>query len=454
MATCDVFALADYLAARFECKFVIVLGCRDPAKLQALYSKYKLIGFDDDKNSLLSCTQNFPEGNWVKHDLEGRKTINLSDEILSQGLILCSDVILNMREPHYMLSSIKEMMNHAKVGLLSSGAKQEVNNHLMELEQLIEPFQFNIEFTGLTPDTGRILESEEQEAIVILGHNHWNKKVKPRDNKIIAIMPTYNEKDIVYHSIKKLVVQQIYVYVIDNWSTDSSLYEVNKFKVNPYLLGVEQFPKEGPSRYSQWSEILKRVAHVAQELDGDWFILHDVDEIRESPWEDLNLREAVNYVDQMGYNAVNFTVINFHPVDNGFQTGQFESYFKFFNFGREPFYFNQTKMWKKVGDQEVILHEDGGHTAQFAGSKVCPYKFLSRHYPLRSQQHANQKIFHDRKNRWDPEEIAKDWHTHYYLISEGDSVLWNPEELIRFEMNGENSFYRKYLLERISGLGI
>lgn len=79
-----------------------------------------------------------------------------------------------------------------------------------------------------------------------------------------------------------------------------------------------------------------------------------------------------------------------------------------------------------------------------------PYKFLLKHYPIRSQAHGEKKIFLERKSRWHPDERRKGWHSQYDEIREGYNFLRQPDKLILFDTD----FYKKYLVERLSGIGI
>jgi hypothetical protein len=82
---------------------------------------------------------------------------------------------------------------------------------------------------------------------------------------------------------------------------------------------------------------------------------------------------------------------------------------------------------------------------------VYPFKFLLKHYPVRSQKHGEKKVFRERKARWNPEERAKGWHTHYDTMEEGDRFLLPASEQEFFD---EDHFLKTYLVERLSGVGI
>jgi hypothetical protein len=184
-------------------------------------------------------------------------------------------------------------------------------------------------------------------------------------------------------------------------------------------------------------------------LQADWFIYQDVDEIRVSPWNNMNLKEAIYTVDRMGYNAIDHTVIVFEPVNNGFsQDLDFEEYFKYFHFGKRPGHFSQIKNWKNLKTTDIVL---SGHSVQFKKRRVFPYKFLLKHYPIRSQSHGERKIFAERKARFPPEERKKGLHIQYDMYEPGCSFLVDPKFLIRFE---KEKFNAEFLIERLSGIGV
>ena len=57
---------------------------------------------------------------------------------------------------------------------------------------------------------------------------------------------------------------------------------------------------------------------LAATLEANWFLHHDADEFRESPWPDLDLLGALERVDALGYSAIDFRVLNFRPTHDDF----------------------------------------------------------------------------------------------------------------------------------------
>jgi len=266
---------------------------------------------------------------------------------------------------------------------------------------------------------------------------------------VVAIMAVYNESDVIVRSIKKLLAQGIDVYIIDNWSTDGT-YEVVADTFGSELAGLERFPEAGPIENFDLHSLLKRKEEIAKALRADWFIHCDADEIRYSPWHGVSLRDAIYRVDQEGYNAINHTVVEFHPTDNGFgRDADFEKYFQYFSFGAQQADFVRVNAWKNSG-QLVSLAATGGHQIIFEGRSIYPYKFLIKHYPVRSQEHGARKVFLERRGRYLPAAKARGWHFHYDHLRESHRFLADPSALTWFD---SERFYGDYLAQRLTGIG-
>ncbi|SFR08726.1 glycosyltransferase [Desulfoscipio geothermicus] len=457
-----IYLFAAFLGHRYECKYIINIGGGNGASLAGFHPNFQFIGigsgFDFHLNKML-----FPFVKWLEHDLENPGSISLPQELLSNSVIICTDVIQHLNNPHHLLATIKKWMDYAPVCLLSAPAADLARDitsrgslahsspapkwNLKEFEQFLLSFGFNITHTGLALDG----TSREKNIILSIIEKNNLQCNCPDSFKVVAIMAAYNEEDIIYHSIKRLIDQEIYVYVIENWSTDATYEIIKQFEGNDFFLGSERYPPGGRESYFHLKGLLKRTEELAKKINADWFIHHDVDEIRESPWPGVNLKEGIYRADRMGFNAIDHTVITFCPVDNGFAPGSdFERYFKYFEFSKHPGDFIRINAWKNTG-KPVLLSFSGGHEIAFAGRRVFPYKFLMKHYPIRSQSHGEKKVFADRKPRWHPEERAAGWHTHYDNIAPESSFLRRREELRYFN---RAAFHKEFLLDRLSGIGI
>jgi glycosyltransferase involved in cell wall biosynthesis len=114
--------------------------------------------------------------------------------------------------------------------------------------------------------------------------------------RVVALISAYNEEDIIVPCLQYLIKQGLEVYLIDNWSTDSTV-ELASELLGKGLLAIEKFPQGGPPEHYVWKDILSRIEQLPEEIEADWFLFQDVDEIRASPWPGLSLRDAILKVD-------------------------------------------------------------------------------------------------------------------------------------------------------------
>ncbi len=305
---------------------------------------------------------------------------------------------------------------------------------------------------GLLPTfAGRLSQggTTDVDAVIVDRVVGEGKEVAPPDFRVVAVMTAYNEEDIIGPSIAALVGGGIDVHLIDNWSTDRTHAIAEQF-LGRGLVGLERYPEE-PTPTFELARLLHRVEEVAAGLRTDWCVHHDADERKVSPWPGRSLRDALWVVQRSGFNAIDQTVLNFRPVDNGFVAGaDFEEYFRSFEFGSELGDQLKIQAWRNTG-QRVVLAESGGHEAVFAGRRVFPYKFLLKHYPIRSQAHGHRKILVERRARWNPVERTKGWHVHYDDVTPTHRFVRDPKELLQF-VDGRTQL--DYLVPFVSGVGL
>jgi Glycosyl transferase family 2 len=252
--------------------------------------------------------------------------------------------------------------------------------------------------------------------------------------RVLAFVPAYNEGDILPDAVSHLLRQGVCVYVLDNWSSQPLNWMLEDRALSGPSFYYERFPERRPQTYN-WTEILHRVEQLARGFEGfDWCMLNDADEIRRSPRPGENLHDAFERVDAMGYNSINFQVLDFPPIDNGY-SGDPERYFTRHKplSGYEGLY--HIKAWKNDPSLKLQLAVSGGHYAVLGANQTRLYrhKFISKHYPIRSQQHGERKVFLERKPRWNSGERAKLWHVQYDGIEPGHNFLCDPADLIEYD---------------------
>lgn len=271
--------------------------------------------------------------------------------------------------------------------------------------------------------------------------------VVPKQFRVLAVIHFYNEADILEMTIKYLLENDIDIYLADNWSDDGGYEIAQRYREKyPQRVFLEQFPKTGPSGNYDWYHQLERTEQITEEIAYDWYIHYDVDEMRLGPWRDKNLRETLYYIDQLGYNAVDNTVIDFkltkEDENNIFMC---DTYFDF-RHTRDGYL--QRKTWKRTDGIE--LKKSAGHTVRIEEPKIFPLKILNRHYPLRSAQQAHRKIFVDRKPRFAKERKERGWHGHYEDIHTGKDLFTPADNLITWD----GSVWDKYYISLFMGCAI
>jgi len=251
---------------------------------------------------------------------------------------------------------------------------------------------------------------------------------------VTAVISSYNEADIIGTVISHLVENGLDVYLIDNHSTDDTVAVASRW-LGRGLVGIETFPEGSESHeHFPWEAILARKIFLTRRLGSTWVMHHDADEIRESPWPGVTLRDAIRWVDQVGYNAIGFRPLNFPPVDDRFTKGMdprahFMRWEDVADYDRV-----QVKCWK-IGADDVEL-ADGGHEVRFSQRRVFPIPFILRHYPVRGQTHGLRKVLTERKNRFLESELERGWHVQYDSIKdESHQFLRNPASLRPFDLD-------------------
>jgi sugar-specific transcriptional regulator TrmB len=256
----------------------------------------------------------------------------------------------------------------------------------------------------------------------------------PGSFSVTAIMASYNEEDIIGLSLQHLIEQGVSVYLIDRASTDATVAEAQRF-AGKGLIAIERlpedsaFPAEDAQRFS-WARILERTQKLAQELDGDWFIHHGVDEFRESPWPHLDLCQAIRRVQAAGYNAIDFAAFGFPPTDDNYRKGDdLRATFRYCEPARR---FDRLRInaWKK---SSVDLLSSGGHEAIVAERRVFPVRFLLRHYPIRNQAQGERKILQEGEPRRDPAERALGSYAQYDGVESGARLIRDPATLTAYD---------------------
>ena len=238
------------------------------------------------------------------------------------------------------------------------------------------------------------------------------------------------------------------VCVIDDGSTDDTLNKIKSQYHNNQRVIIRSRVKQKDFLLFDILLLKEKIA-IEYKEKYDWFMHLDSDEIRVSPFIGIKMQDAISYIDYVGYNAIDFSVIDFrYDIAEMPIYRDFEKNMHFFEFGKRPGHFNQVKCWKKI--DEFKLAGTGGHNIKFSGMKIYPFKFLLKHYPYRNLEQANRKLYIDRAGRIEAGHKDRGWHVHYIKHME-QGVEFDIKQLIDFN---KVDFFEHFLFERISGVGI
>lgn len=222
--------------------------------------------------------------------------------------------------------------------------------------------------------------------------------------RVVAILAAYNERRFIEPCLEHLHKHGVDAYLIDNCSTDNTVALAERW-LGRGLIGIESFPR-GEGDVYDWRGLLRRKEEIARELDADWFIHLDPDELRLPPASGPTLREALETVDGEGFNAVDFAEFTFVPSreDPDHDHPDFQRTLRTYYTFAGPRSPHQLKAWK--AHPEATL-ESGGHRVSFPEVKIYPRQFRMKHYLILSIPHAIEKYV---ERRYNPEEVESGWH--------------------------------------------
>src|SRR5687768_918332 len=112
--------------------------------------------------------------------------------------------------------------------------------------------------------------------------------------RIVALLTVRNEALYMARCLEHLYRQGIETCVIDNESTDETLSIVKGFMAR----GVFRIETQAYPGYFDLVGQLMLKEKLINEIDADWFIHYDADEIREAPLPYTTLRHGIEAADR------------------------------------------------------------------------------------------------------------------------------------------------------------
>jgi glycosyltransferase involved in cell wall biosynthesis len=406
-----------------------------------------------DRADRIAATRARLGGTWLEHDFESRPLIVSERHAVERSVVVCNDLLARPFARENVLRTLVDTVSRGATAIVTAPAAEAgLRGGLRASEMLAMLAEAGLAptFFGRTATDDVRFEKATLLAIVepdALRPQVW--RTPPDDFTVVAIITAFNEADVIERTIEHLISQGVQTYLMDNWSNDDTVRLASKY-LGRGVVAIERNPLQDTASYDL-EKVLSRMEHLSQALDADWFIDYDADEIRRSAFRGVGLRDALYAVDRLGYNAVDFTVMNYRPTDESFVPGSsLEAHFRGFEWGKTPDHLRQRKGWKNLG-KPVFLLERAGHDVLFRDRNLYPYKFMNKHYPVRSQAHGERKVVKERRERFNRRERdLRKWHVHYDEWPVAPNFLYDPSALVH---DDPATFHENYFVERLTGIG-
>jgi glycosyltransferase involved in cell wall biosynthesis len=220
--------------------------------------------------------------------------------------------------------------------------------------------------------------------------------------RILAMLQTYNEERFIGPCVEHLHQQGVGVHLIDNQSTDRTL-QIAESYLGRGIVAIETLPRNDCFELRAQCQHQER---LAENLDADWLIHHDADEIRVSPDRRTSLAQAIAEADEAGFNAINFLEFAFVPTREqpDHEHARFRETMRWY-YPFLPSFPHRLNAFKRQ-DGPVELAFSAGHRARFPGRAIAPQSLYMRHYLYLSPQHALEKFV---RRRFAEDEVADGW---------------------------------------------
>ena len=457
------YELLSFLARTSMPSRIIVIGTASKDNIRRFNLELELIYIGSTQIDHNDPT-NPPQEQFIECNLEHGLSC-VPSFIWNKALVICADVLEHLQEPEVLARDLAMVRRDCAFMLVSTPDRVRTRGVLDQGPPLdpAHTMEWAIdEFTRFLKDCGFETKlrvgymrsnslGEPKSTVIAFAGRETEYEPVDSNLRVAAIIHVFNESDIIEVTIKHLIREGVEVHVIDNWSDDGSFELCGRLLAEGQITNLSRFP-DYPSAKYDWTKQLQRTEDYAKNLAADWIMHCDADELRLSPWPTVTLLDAIKFVDTLGYSAIDFTVLNFFFTDCVSSATKFNpDNFVKFDFGRHSSYLWQIKAWKNLSIN-VDLSASGGHSAEFPNRRVYPLKFLTKHYPLRSERQANLKVYSDRISRLSTEREEKGWHQHYDLLQFAKSVEpWSSLELQPFD---QHMFNMEFIVEALSGIGI
>jgi hypothetical protein len=220
--------------------------------------------------------------------------------------------------------------------------------------------------------------------------------------RVVAVLAVRNERPYLANCLSHLIESGIDFAIVDNDSTDGSSELIHNREFSPHLAGYHRHPFSGTF---SWEQILQAQERLLRNIDADWHLLLAPDEVMHSYVANESLSDAIERLDQQGYDVINFDEFVFLPVDSDYapDTKGMQP-LKYYYF-HERYHPMHMRAWRKASGLSHV--SGGGHRFERSDLRLAKESFALRHYIFRNQAHALEKYA---KRKFAANELARGWH--------------------------------------------
>ena len=438
-----VYDFAYSLAKRMGVRKIVDLGAGNGQKLERFKNEFEIVAVDFG-NNLDFLDQQFGKAISLEVNFEEPAALVQLKPHVKDSLVIFSDDIEHLLNPLPLLDFFRENLSSIFGLVVSTPDRQRARgtndlgppqnlSHvrewaLKELNDLLMSKGLRPLLHGYTVSSSASVARETQVAFVpgdlscFVDDAGFGKDVATVS--ALAIIPCYNEEDIIVKTVSNLLEQGIDVHVLDNWSSDGSWNLLAKAFAENGRVSLSRFPHEAQRDFNL-RNILSQIASIGAASKHDWILHVDADEELVSSIPGMTLLDFLTAADRSGYNVVDCTVLNFRPYRKSPLGKIFLDKWEF-----ETSSWSQSieRAWKNSGFA-VGLSKSGGHIVEVEEKRLFPLNLAIKHFPLRSPSQARKKIFRDRLPRTKEERSLYGFHTHYDSKKKWERFLWKQSLL-------------------------
>lgn len=250
---------------------------------------------------------------------------------------------------------------------------------------------------------------------------------------VCAIIAVRNEARHLPILLEYLARSNVDVVIVDNESSDESV-DIASSRIGNSVIAVHTLPFHGQFSLS---DQLRLKAKLVSDLDHEWIIHQDADEILEHREPGESLLEIFREAERQDCTTVNFDEFVFvPPAEEREASPDFLKHMRHYYFF-EPDQRRLMRAWRR--DTALSNVHSGGHVLQGTGGRLVDVNHNLRHYMALSQGHVEQKYL---ARKYSEEDLARGWHGNRVSITRDNLRLPTTQSLLTLPCATSKSFRR------------